>query len=158
MSAHPMMEVIAEWLPESDFALLQHGFAPHGRDYVLVLQADGTYALTLTHVVELHIETRVRDDVWPISWDDVFLDHGAWKAAGEPGGYVWGTNWSLAYPGLEALADHPEAARWSKRLGKAMHFAAIETDRLRLSAIFHSVRWRKLSDENAPLDKVLIPF
>jgi hypothetical protein len=158
MSTHPIKKAMAEWLPEFDFGLLQHGFAPHGRDYELVLQAGGTYALTLTHVVELHVETRVRDDVWPKSWDDVFLDMKSWEAAGQPDGYVWGSNWSLAYPGLEAPTDHPDALRWSERLGKSMHFVAIETDRLRLSAVFHDARSRKLSDENSPLDKVLIPL
>ncbi len=59
-----------EWIPERDFAVVNHGFAAHGRDYILIQQAGSTYELTLTHVVEFHYETRVSDDVWPVSWDD----------------------------------------------------------------------------------------
>lgn len=157
MSPHPLKTLMAEWLPEYDFGLMQHGFAPHGRDYVLVLQAFGIYRVTLTHVVELHCETRVRDDVWPDSWDDRFLDYQTWERSGEPSGYVWGTNWSLAYPGLDTEENHPAAKRWSDRLGKPMYFMAIETDLLRLSAIFHSAHAEKLSDERSPLDRVIIP-
>lgn len=155
---HPITKATDEWLPEFDFALLSHGMANHGRDYVMTVQAGGSYELTLTHVVEVHMETRVRDDVWPPSWGDAFIDYAAWQAAGEPEGYVWGTNWSLAYPGLDAPADEPKAAEWSQRLGKPMFYMAVETDRLRLSLIFHDVRWVRVSDENSMLDKMLIPL
>ena len=73
-----------EWLPEIDFGVMHHGFAPHGRDYVLILQAGGTYELILTHVVELQYETRVQDQVWPKSWDDRLTDYAARAAAGNP--------------------------------------------------------------------------
>jgi hypothetical protein len=122
MAENPIRKATQEWLPEIDFGVLSHGFAPHGRDYVLVLQASaGTYEVTLTHVVESHYETRVHDEVWPMSWDDRLTDYAVWEAEGKPDGYVWGTNWSLAYPGLEAPADDPKAAQWSQRLGKPMH-------------------------------------
>src|SRR5688500_5261006 len=102
---HPLKQILEEWLPEIDFCVLSHGLAAHGRDYVLALQSAGTYELTLTHVVEMHYETRVRDDVWPRSWDDSFTDYATWQAAGEPDGYVWGTGWSLAFPGLHILDE-----------------------------------------------------
>ena len=146
-----------EWLPEIDFGVMHHGFAPHGRDYVLILQAAGTYELTLTHVVELHYETRVHDEVWPASWDDRLTDYATWEAAGTPEGYVWGTNWSLAYPGLDVPDDDPIAARWSQRLGKPMFALAMETDRFRLSIVFHDVRTRKLSEDDSTIRQVLIP-
>lgn len=38
------------------------------------------------------------DEVWPRSWSDEFSDYQRWVSAKEPDGYVWGTNWSLAYP------------------------------------------------------------
>jgi hypothetical protein len=90
MSENPLRKVMRDWLPELDFAVLQHGLAKHGRDYVFVLQAAGTYELILTHVVEMHYQTRVGDDVWPTSWDDCLTDYAAWQAAGEPDGYLWG--------------------------------------------------------------------
>jgi hypothetical protein len=151
---------LREWLPEIDFAVLRHGFAPHGRDYLLIVQVGrtGTFELTLTHVVELHYETRVSDGAWPTSWDERFTDYAKWLAAGEPDGYVWGTNWSLAYPGLEIPDDDPIAARWSERLGKSMHAVSVETDRFRLSVVFHDALAKKLSDDVSTIAQVLIPL
>jgi hypothetical protein len=118
MSDNPLQAAIRDWLPEFDFGVMRHGFARHGRDYIFVLEvgSGGTYELTLTHVVEMHYETRVQDEVWPKSWDDVMIDYTAWEAAGAPDGYVWGNNWSLAYPGLYAAEADPTAAQWSERL------------------------------------------
>ena len=42
-----------------------------------------------THCVEAECRTRVGDNVWQKSWDDLFLDYEKWIAAGEPDGYVW---------------------------------------------------------------------
>lgn len=158
MSEHPLRKPMREWLPEFDFGVMRHGFAPHGRDYILIVQAAGTYELILSHVVELHYETRVHDDVWLKSWDDQLTDYATWEAAGNPEGYVWGTNWSLAYPGLETPEDDATAARWSERLGKPMYAMAIETDRFRLSMVFHSARATKRSDDDSTVRKVLIPL
>jgi hypothetical protein len=163
MSLNPLAEHLLEWLPAVDVAVLSHGFAAHGRDYSFVLQdstgpKSGTFELTFTHVVQLAHETRVRDDVWPNSWDDVFLEYQQWQAAGEPSGYVWGTNWSLAYPGFEAPNDTPEALAWSQRLGKQMHSMSLETDRFRVVMIFHEVRVRRLSDDTGTVSQVIIPI
>lgn len=159
---NPLAKHLSDWLPEVDVALLGHGFAAHGRDYRFVIQDSigpkpGTYELTFTHVVQFAHETRVRDDVWPNSWDDVFLDYERWQAAGEPSGYVWGTNWSLAYPGFEAPEDAPEAVLWSQRLGKTMHSMSLETERFRIAMTFHDVRVRGLSDDTGTVSQVIIP-
>ena len=160
---NPLKKHTQDWLPEIDFGLMTHGFAPHGRDYVLIVAVGGatggaTYELTLTHVVSLHYETTVGDDVWPRSWDDAFTDYEAWIEAGEPDGYVWGTNWSLAYPGLTAHDDDPEAVEWSRRLSRPMYRATIETDRLRLSVIFHDAHVREIADDAPSVRQMLIPL
>jgi hypothetical protein len=69
-----------EWLPELDFAVLAHGFTPHGRDYIFIIEEGlginpGQHELIFTHCVCLNYETRVRDDVWPTSWQDDFLEY-----------------------------------------------------------------------------------
>jgi hypothetical protein len=158
MSDNPLNVALRDWLPELDFGVMSHGFARHGRDYTFIVDVgrSGTHELVLTHVVELQYETRVRDDVWPKSWEDVMTDYQAWEIAGEPDGYVWGNNWSLAYPGLYVAESDPAAARWSERLGKQMYAMAIETDRFKISMIFHEVRHRKLSDEAPVVGQVLI--
>jgi hypothetical protein len=147
-----------DWLPELDFGVMGHGFAPHGRDYVFVLQAAGTYELTLTHVVEMHYETRVCDEVWPVSWGDHLTDYATSEAVGKAEGYVWGTNWSLAYPGLDVSDDDPKAFKWSERLGKPMYAMALETDRFKLSIVFHGVRTKKLSDDDSTIRRVFYPL
>ncbi len=105
VNSNPLAAHLSEWLPAVDVAVLGHGFAPHGRDYIVVIQDSigpkpGTYELTFTHIVHLTYETRVHDDV--------LIDYSRWQAAGEPSGYFWGNNWSLAYPGIEAPNDAPE--------------------------------------------------
>jgi hypothetical protein len=150
------VEKLLQWLPPLDFAVLAHGWAKHGRDYLILVQdmlgADpGTHELTFSHCVRLDYETRVRDDVWPRSWSDEFVDYQAWLDAGEPDGYVWGTNWSNAYPGLTTSDDSEIADRWSQRLEKPMSELSLETDRFWLRLVFHAVLWRKLGEDTATI-------
>lgn len=93
-----------------------------------------------------------------MSWTDEFTDYERWQDAGEPGGHVWGTNWSLAYPGLLAVRDSPVAAEWSRRLGKDMFEITLETNRFFLRLIFHSVRAQQINDNTDLISQVLIPL
>ena len=160
---NPLSELLKGALSEYDFAILEHGFAPHGRDYRFLIQdslcnVPGTYELTFTHVVSLKYETRVGENVWSISWADEFTDYAKWKALGESEGYVFGTNWSLAYPGISILPDSPEAQDWSKRLHRPMYSVSVETDRFCISLVFSEARHRELSGETGVVRKVLIPL
>jgi hypothetical protein len=162
MNVHPVEQLLA-WLPPADFAVLDHGLASHGRDYVVTVQDclgrdPGTYRLEFTHCVYAQYTTRVRDDVWPVSWGDEFTNYESWLLAGQPGGYVWGTNWSNAHPGIQAVCESMIAAEWSTRIGKRMYEATIETERFLLRVVFHSIRWRKLSNETRPLSDTIIPL
>lgn len=145
------LDALFQWLPAVDFAVLEHRFARHGRDYTVIIETNlgsspGQHDIVFTHCVEANCETRVRDDVWPKSWSDEFIDYERWTVAQEPEGYVWGTDWSLAYPGLLVVPDSTQAAEWSRRLGREMFEATLETDRFLLRLIRHSVRSRKISD------------
>lgn len=162
-TGNPLGELLNGALSEYDFGVLEHGFFPHGRDYRFVIQDSlcrdpGTYELTFTHVVDLKYETRVGARVWQISWTDEFTDYAKWKTSGEPEGYVFGTDWSLAYPGINVLPANPEAQDWSNRLERPMFSASIETDRFYISLVFSEVRYRKLSDETGVVRKVVIPL
>jgi hypothetical protein len=159
---NPLTELLKGTLSEYDFGVLEHGFAPHGRDYRFLIQDSlcvepGTYELTFTHIVDLKYETRVAEKVWPISWADEFTDYERWKASGEPDGYVFGTDWSLAYPGISILLTSPDAQNWSKRLQRPMYSASVETDRFCISLVFSEVRHRKLSNDIGVVRKVIIP-
>ena len=159
---HPLAAVF-EWMSEIDFAVLDQRFAPHGRDYQILVQdrlgADpGTHELTFTHCVEMIYETRVADSAWQLSWGDDLTDYQRWQKVGEPEGYVWGTNWSNAYPGLAAISGSERAVEWTARLGKEMHEAQLETDRFALRLVFHTVRSRKISESVSTISQVHIPI
>jgi hypothetical protein len=160
-SEHPLQKLLDGTLSEYDFGVLEHGFAPHGRDYRFLVQDSlckdpGTYELIFTHVVELKYETRVAEKVWPASWGDEFTDYARWTASGEPEGYVFGTDWSLAYPGISILFGSPEAQDWSRRLQRPMYSASVTTDRFCISLVFSEARHRKLSEEVGVVRQVVI--
>jgi hypothetical protein len=160
---NPLRDLFNGALSEYDFGVLEHGFAPHGRDYKFVIQDSlcsdpGTYELVFTHVVDLKYKTRVGDTVLQTSWTDEFTDYAKWQASGEPEGYVFGTDWSLAYPGITVPASSPEAQGWSERLQHPMYSAIVETDRFSISLVFSSVRHRKVSDQTEVVRRVVIPL
>lgn len=154
---NPLRRLTSEWLPEIDFAVLHHGFLAHGRDYELVVQTygRGTDRIVLTHVVLAGYETAVAPDVWARSWDDVFLDH---ERAQDLDGYVWGTNWSLAYPGLSFPEDDHDAAGWTGRLGRRMHAAVLGTDRFKLQLVFAGLRTERVSGADGTVKQVIHPM
>jgi hypothetical protein len=159
---HPL-NTLFEWLPDCDFGVMDHGFLPHGRDYSFLVEVSmgnepGRYRLQFTHIAELSCVTAVSDDVLAMSWGEEFIDYQTWLDAGEPDGYVWGTCWSLAWPGMKAIEPSTKAKEWSTRLGKTMYEAVIKTDRFRINLVFHSLRWAKVSDETSTVSSVVIPL
>ncbi|WP_339914808.1 hypothetical protein [uncultured Brevundimonas sp.] len=160
MNVHPLTALMAEWLPDCDFAVLNHGFVTHGRDYQLIIQdcisgRPGTHRLTFTHVVRADCQTALAPSGWSTSWDDVFLD---WERSKDMDGYIWGTNWSNAYPGITALNDDAEASDWGRQIGRPMYAATLETDRFKLRLIFHAVRSEKIDDDSSLIRQVIIPL
>ena len=137
---------------------MSHGFTEYLRDYDVVIDVpaalppevpigdttgsyiQGRYRYRFTHCPEVRVMTEVRDEVWRYSWDDVFIDHGVWEAAGNPEGFVWGVNWANAYPGLSYVMDSPLASSWAERLAREMHEVAIETNAFGLRLICHDLR------------------
>jgi hypothetical protein len=159
---HPVSRLL-EWLPECDFAVLEHGFAPHGRDYEFLIEhsgynAPGRHRLIFTHVVEMSFRTEVRDDVWPRSWSDLFTNYQTWEKSGEPDGYVWGTNWSMAYPGIAAVEPSSRATDWAARIQHPMYEATIATDRFRIELVFHDIVTEHIDDRTDLISKVLFPL
>jgi hypothetical protein len=159
---HPAHKLLG-WLPKLDFALFGHGFLEHGRDYRWHIQdclgaVPGEHEIVFTHCVQADCRTRVGDSTWRESWDDGFLDYETWQAAGEPEGYVWGTNWSIAYPGLNIVEDSVIAATWTERIGKPFYEVNLETDRFFILLVFHDIQYRKLSESTATISSVTIPL
>jgi hypothetical protein len=162
-NVNPLSLLLKERLPAIDVGVMSHGFAEHGRDYILILEnsfgpSPGNYRLTFTHVVQLTYDTAVGDKTWQESWTDDFIDYKRWLSAGEPDGYVFGNNWSMAYPGFGALEDDAAAASWSERLGRNMYAAAVETDRFKIGLIFHDALLEQVNDEASTVSQVIIPL
>lgn len=161
---HPARRLLT-WLSPVDFALFDHGYLGHGRDYYWHIEDclgsdKGRHEIVFTHCVEAHCRTRVVGRVWAESWDDVFTDYERWEAAGEPEGYVWGSNWSMAYPGLTVVddGDSETAKDWSRRTGRPFHEVLLETDRFAIRLVFHGIRHRKVSGASGTLADVIIPI
>lgn len=159
---HPL-DSLFDWLPEADIGVMDHGFVPHGRDYAFLVEVSmgrdsGRHEVQFTHVAELSYATTVADDVWAKSWGEEFVDYQAWLDAGEPDGYVWGTCWSLAWPGIRAIEPSDKAAAWSMRLGKPMYEAEIVTDRFRINLVFHGIRSTKVGGDTSVMSSIVIPL
>jgi hypothetical protein len=158
-----------------DSAIISHGYAPHMRDYDIVIDRpaalpDGVpigesvgsyiearYRFRFTHCPEVQVKTEVPDEAWREAWDDIFTDYQAWKRAGNPEGFVWGVNWTEAYPGLRYIADSPAAASWTERLGHEMHEAWVVTGVFILRLVFHELRIDQLAVGD-PLTRELKPL
>ena len=161
-------ERLADYGGFVDVGILNHGFAPHMRDYDIVFEAlwgtkewadaKGTYRLRLTHCPEATTTTAVSDSGWKQAWSDTFIDYSQWLAGGEPPGFVWGVCWSTAYPGLSYIDDSPRAQHWSERLGKPMHEVRITTEAFQICVVFHDFTVTKLNDTVQLVDKVTFPI
>jgi hypothetical protein len=148
--------------PMFDVAILGHGFTPYMRDYDVLVEAGGIgagrYLYRFSHCPEVKVVTKVRYDAWQESWDDLYTEYQRWIEAGEPEGFVWGTCWSMAYPGLTLHKDSEVARRWSEPLQKPMHEVTIETEAFLLQLVFHDLTIQKLSDHVSVIDRVIFPL
>jgi len=150
-----------ELFPECDFAVLSHGFAPHGRDYFFTIQnclgpLNGTYEVTFTHCVECKYITALKPATWRDSWAEIFTNYSEWEKAGEPSGYVWGTNWSNAYPGISNLVESEKVLFWSNALEKKMSEIELETDRFIINLIFHDIEIKKINENNEQISSIIV--
>jgi hypothetical protein len=159
-----------------DSGIVSHGYAPHLRDYDVVIDVSaalpppevtigdttgsytkGRYQYRFTHCPEAHVTSRVGDDAWRLSWDDVFIDCEEWEAAGNPEGFVWGVNAADAYPGLSYVTDSPLAESWTARLGHEMHEVTVETNTFILQLVCHDL-WVQQLAVGDPLTQTLKPL
>jgi hypothetical protein len=90
-----------------DTAILAHGFIPYKRDYYFHIETAwqlenfaGQHLVRFSHCYNLTYKILRNRDTLLASWDDCFTEYKEWEKAGQPGGYVWGTNWANTYPGF----------------------------------------------------------
>ena len=88
----------------------------------------------------------------------MLTDYRAWEAAGKPDGYLWGVNFSNAYPGMEYVADSLLAKEWTERLGQVMHEVQILTNGHNLTIIFHDVEVKEIAEADPVTRETMIPL
>ena len=146
-----------------DSRIVAHGYAPDLRGYDVVIDVSaalphevtigdttgsytkGRYRYRFAHCPEARVTSRIRNDTWRLSWDEVFVDHEEWEAAGNPEGFVWGVKEADAYPGLWYVTDSTLAASWTERLGHEMHEAVVDTNVFMLQLVCHDLRVQQLA-------------
>lgn len=147
-----------------DSAILSHGFMPYMRDYFFLIETrwggnfSGQYQLLFKYCYELSYKVIPDKDFIKESWDDLFTNFNEWEKANSPDGFVWGTNWSLAYPGFSLVEDSALAQKWSADLGKEMKEMEVETNAYKFNFIFHEWTLKKLNDNSDLINKVIIPL
>lgn len=130
--------------PMFDWEIMEHHFTSYFRDYdifVDVIEAGMTNRsrYRFTHCVLAEVTTALLNALWTLSWTEApqlaFQDY----LDADTGGYFWGTQGAVAYPGLEYIANSPAAQEWTERLQKPMHEVLIETTPQNIRLIFHDV-------------------
>ncbi len=157
------VEEVLKKYPLFDIAILGHGYTDYMRDYDILVEANwnnnkGRFLYRFSHCVDVNLKTRLADENWRTSWDNLFIDYEKWQMAGEPDGFLWGVKWSMAYPGLEFDDEALDVKDWSSRLEKEMHAVIIETNVFLLRLVFHGVKVKKLEDGSNLIDSVFIPL
>lgn len=163
MIEQDLTKITLEWF--TDAAILAHGFAPYKRDYYFQIEVlwqlenyAGQYLVSFSHCYDLTYKTLAVPETLMQSWDDCFIHYKEWEKAGEPEGYVWGTNWANAFPGFSNVDNSPKAKEWTAKLGKEMKELLVETEIFQLNLIYHDWTIKKLNSDTKLISQVLFPI
>ncbi|MBC3540839.1 hypothetical protein ACFSC6_22130 [Rufibacter sediminis] len=147
-----------------DGAILSHGFLPYKRDYFFHIETlwreplAGQYLLVFRHCYEMNFQIITGGETLLQSWDDCFTNMEEYEKAGEPEGYVWGTNWANAYPGFSVLENSRRAQDWALKLSKPMQEVQLEAEIMKFNFVFFDWTLKKLNNETGLISHVLFPF
>jgi len=140
-----------------DSAIVHHGFSSYLRDYDFIVEVpalrpdgagswiEGRYRYRFTHCVEASSHTALSAETWKASWTDEFTDYNEWERVGNPEGFVWGTEWANAYPGVKRIQPSEVSETWAQQLGQPMHEILIETNAYAVRLVCHAVRVDQLA-------------
>jgi hypothetical protein len=65
---------------------------------------------------------------------------------------------SIQFYGLKATPDSERATIWTQRLKHSMHEVTLETDRFRMTLVFHAILHRKISDDTSTISQTIVPL
>jgi hypothetical protein len=143
-----------------DVVILRHGFTEYNRDYDFLLEMDlanhsGKHILRFKHVYELQYLTSLGNETLNVSTDDNFINFKKWEENGAKGGYVWGVNYCLAYPGFSVIDESEKAEKWTKILSFEMFHVTLETEAYKIEFIAKDFELIQLDEKR---DSISTPF
>ncbi len=137
-----------------DMAILTHGFTSYNRDYFFHIEANmwkdelkGQYMIYFVHCYDLSYQTLANSETLLQSWDECFIDFNEYLKAGEPEGFIWGTNWVNAYPGFSIVENSEKAELWTESLKKPMQELQVLSDVYKINLIFHDWKIVKINSQ-----------
>ena len=148
----------------TDVAILAHGFTPYKRDYFFHIETlwkepfAGQYIVLFRHCYEFTYSTVASGEILSQSWDELYIDFDEYLKAGEPEGYVWGTNHMNAYPGFMLIEKSKKANDWSIKLGKQMQEVEIEAEIFRMNLIFSDWILKRVNNQTNLISQILFPL
>lgn len=147
-----------------DVAIMSHGFTPYKRDYFFFIETlwreplAGQYLILFRHCYDFSYKTIASPDILKQSWDDLFIDFDKYIRAGEPEGYVWGTNHMNSYPGFTLIENSQKAIEWTNNLGKQMQELKVEAEIFKMNLIFHDWTIKKLNSDTNLVKQYIFPL
>lgn len=139
-----------------DQGLVYHAFTPYLRDYeaIVLVTADPVTGIPTTHLrylfrycVEVSTETTVAASTWRGSLDERLIDY----ATGvDLGGYVWGVNEQVLYPGMTLVSPSARARRWTEDVGIDFHEVRIEGNAHAVRLVFSELEVSEVAAGYAP--------
>lgn len=139
----------------ADMALLRHGFAPHLRDYHLVVfdpRANPTEPtrnarFEFKYCVAADVTTKLSPETWCRSLDDRLLSTAESEGVD---GYVWGVNWQCIYPNAIVVTDSERASEWTHSTGRDFHEVLVETNCQVIKLVFSDFSVAALDVASSP--------
>jgi hypothetical protein len=139
-----------------DQALIFHGFTSYMRDYEMFAYctADPRTGIAPEHLrylfklcVVAETETAIPEEIWSRSLDERLIDYDQGK---DLGGYVWGTQWQVLYPGAKIIEESTRASHWTSALERDFHEVRVETNGHNLTLIFSELEVTQVEPGYSP--------
>jgi hypothetical protein len=147
-----------------DCIIFSHGFTPYKRDYYFHIETiwkepyAGQYILIFRHCYEMWYKPFTKPETLVESWEDHFINMDSYEKAGEPEGYVWGTNIICVYPGFTEIKESVKAAEWTKRLNIPMKEVQLEAEIFQFNFVYFDWTLKKINDINDTVSQFTFPL
>lgn len=125
-----------------DQSIIRHGMLEYIRDYEIIGYLKGKNSdVELQYIFKGCIKSNFQIKVAPenFSLDKRLLDLDKQTESDYPRGFIWGTNFSIVYPGWKMTENSDELKELEKSYGIKFYEILFETNAYELTLIFHDV-------------------